>query len=136
MSKRSNSRKLAMRLVYQFGIRNADLTVLFADLDTDPYAPETVTWAYDLAEKTVTHLDVIDTAIAEHSHHWDMDRLNHVDKALLRMAIAEIHYIGTPFQVVINEILELSKQYSTEESTTFINGILDAYVKQACLPES
>ena len=65
-----------------------------------------------------------------------MDRLNQIDKALLRLGISEINYTDTPYQVVLNEMIELSKVYSTEESSKFINGILGKFVKETCLQDS
>ena len=135
MSKRSNSRKLAMRMLYQLDIRQLELATIFNDLEKDKYAEETVNWAFELASITNTNLDDIDGHIAKLSIDWESDRINHIDKALLRMGMAEINYIGTPYQVVINEILELSKEYSTEESAKFINGILDKFVKETCSPD-
>jgi transcription antitermination protein NusB len=137
MSKRSNSRKLAMRMIYQIDIRdNASLSSIFEDLETDTYAEDTQKWAYELAKNTVDHLDTIDTIIKKYSIEWDMDRLNHIDKALLRIGIAEMDYDNTPVQVVVNEVLELAKTYSTEESAKFINGILGKYASDTCSPDS
>ncbi|MEK9727773.1 MAG: transcription antitermination factor NusB [Candidatus Margulisiibacteriota bacterium] len=136
MSKRANSRKMAMRMIYQHDIRNQELTSIFEDLDKSQYAEETVDWAFKLAETTVNHIDSIDEIIAKYSIDWAPDRLNRIDRALLRIGIAEINHTDTPFQVVINEIIEISKIYSTEESAKFINGILDKYVKDTCLQDS
>ena len=61
---------------------------------------------------------------------------NQIDKALLRLGISEINYTDTPYQVVLNEMIELSKVYSTEESSKFINGILGKFVKETCLQDS
>jgi N utilization substance protein B len=135
MSKRSNSRKLAMRMLYQLDIRNAELPTLYDDLEKDQYADETVDWAFKLASATCVHMDSIDSIIKNYSIDWEPDRLNRVDFALLRLALAEINHLGTPYQVVINEVLELSKEYSAEESAKFINGILDKYVKDSCLQD-
>jgi transcription antitermination protein NusB len=136
MSKRSNSRKLAMRMIYQLEIRDASLPEIFEDMETDNYAEDTQQWAYQLAKNTTDHLNEIDKIITSYSIEWDMDRLNLVDKALLRIGIAEMDYDNTPVQVVVNEILELAKTYSTEESTKFINGILGKYASDSCSPDS
>jgi len=136
MSKRANSRKLAMRMLYQMSIRTTNLAVVFEDIETHTYAEDTVHWAYHLAKVTLDHLTDIDTIITNYSIDWDMDRLNHVDKALLRLGIGEINYTDTPYQVVLNEMIELSKTYSTEESAKFINGILGKYVKETCSLDS
>lgn len=55
---------------------------------------------------------------------FDYERVYKVDLALLSLALTEILYIGTPKAVVINEVLEISKKYSTEKSSGFINGVL------------
>ncbi|MBF1051794.1 MAG: transcription antitermination factor NusB, partial [Peptostreptococcaceae bacterium] len=52
-----------------------------------------------------------------------------IDLAILRTAITEIKYVATPYKVAINEALELSKKFSDEKSTKFINGVLKDYVK-------
>tara|TARA_A100001015_G_scaffold320677_1_gene447958 strand:- start:1392 stop:1802 length:411 start_codon:yes stop_codon:yes gene_type:complete len=136
MSKRANSRKLAMRMVYQMGVKTTDLATVFEDLEKDKYAEDTVNWAYHLAKTTHDHLSDVDKIIENYSIGWDMDRLNQLDKALLRLGISEINYTDTPFQVVLNEIIELSKIYSTDESSKFINGILGKYVKETCSQDS
>lgn len=136
MSKRGNSRKLAMRMLYQMGIRTTELAIIFEDLDKGAYAEDTVNWAYHLAKVTQDHIDDIDKIIETYSIDWDMDRLNQVDKALLRLGIGEINYTDTPYQVVLNEMIELSKTYSTDESSKFINGILGKYVNEACSQDS
>lgn len=132
MSKRSNSRKLAMRVMYQFDIRNSELNDIFSDLETDSYAPETIQWAEHLTDLTKENLTEIDSIIHNYSIDWEMERINHIDKALLRIGIGEINYTDTPYQVVINEIIELSKTYSTEDSSKFINGILGKFIKDTC----
>ena len=136
MSKRANSRKLAMRMLYQMGIRTTNLAIIFEDMEKDKYGEETINWAYHLAKVTQDHLDDIDQIIENYSIDWDMDRLNQVDKALLRLGIGEINYTDTPYQVVLNEMIELSKTYSTEESAKFINGILGKYVNETCSQDS
>lgn len=55
---------------------------------------------------------------------WQLSRLPKIDQDILRMAVAEIYYLGTPEKVVINESIEIAKRYSDEESHRFINGVL------------
>jgi N utilization substance protein B len=132
MSKRSNSRKLAMRMLYQLGIRTTDLADVFESLEKDQYQEETVNLAYHLAKITHDNLLSIDPIIEEYSIDWELSRLSQVDKAILRLGLGEILYYDTPHQVVLNEMIELSKEYSTDESPKFINGILGKYVKEQC----
>jgi N utilization substance protein B len=118
--------------MYQFDIRSTTLTNIFSTLETESYATETIKWAEkitDLAEKNLAEIDKI---IDKYSIDWDMDRISHIDKALLRIGISEINYTDTPYQVVVNEIIELSKEYSTEDSSKFINGILGKFIKETC----
>ncbi len=136
MSKRANSRKLAMRMIYQMDVRSATLADVFEDLEKEQYAEETINWAYHLAKTTTDHMTDTDVIIEKYSIGWDMDRLNQLDKALLRLGISEINHTDTPYQVVLNEIIELSKTYSTEESSKFINGIMGKYVKESCSQDS
>lgn len=69
--------------------------------------------------------ELIDNQIQKFAKGWDIQRLVKMDKDILRIAIAELLYIkDTPMKVVVDEALELAKKYSTEESSSFINGIL------------
>ena len=132
MSKRSNSRKLAMRVMYQYDLRKISLTDIFSELETKDYSQDTIQWAENITNLAEEHLSNIDTIIHDYTIDWNIDRLSYVDKALLRIGISEIIYTDTPFQVVVNEIIELSKTYSSEEASKFINGILGQFVKDKC----
>tara|TARA_A100001015_G_scaffold319799_1_gene443920 strand:+ start:296 stop:721 length:426 start_codon:yes stop_codon:yes gene_type:complete len=141
MSKRSNSRKLAMRMLYQFSIRSEHTIASIAEsMETNAFAEDTVSWAITLSETVVNHLDMIDSVIESLAIEWNLERIHLIDKALLRLGIAEIKFIETPFQVVMNEIIELSKEYSTDDSPKFINGILGKFIENElketeCLPD-
>ena len=68
--------------------------------------------------------------IKSHLEKWEIDRVAHIDRILLKMGICEIHFIDDiPPKVTISEMVEISKIYSTDESPIFINGILDAVYK-------
>ena len=68
--------------------------------------------------------------IKSHLENWEIDRVSHIDRILLKMGICEIHFIDDiPPKVTISEMVEISKIYSTDESPIFINGILDAVYK-------
>ncbi len=73
----------------------------------------------------------IDKIISELAFGWDIDRLFKIDKNILRISIAEIIFIkDAPHKVVIDEALELAKKYSTDDSPSFINGILAKVVEK------
>lgn len=120
---------------------------------------EKVTTLLNAAEKTIAALDVaefsvlsdrtdvkryieqifktykeqkteIDNLIKQYAIGWDIDRLFKIDKDILRIAISELVYIkGAPVKVVIDEAIELAKKYSTDDSPSFINGILAKVVE-------
>jgi transcription antitermination protein NusB len=68
----------------------------------------------------------IDQRIAGKSEHWRLDRMPAVDRNILRLAVFEMKDMDTPPAVVIDEALELARKFSTDESVSFINGVLDA----------
>lgn len=71
----------------------------------------------------------IDHRISEKSAHWKLERMPIVDRNILRLAIYEMSQQETPPAVVIDEALELARQFSGDESVAFINGVLDAVHK-------
>ena len=68
----------------------------------------------------------IDKRITEKSEHWRLERMPVVDRNILRLAVYEMNEMKTPAPVVIDEALELARQFSGDESVSFINGVLDA----------
>ncbi|MCF8383046.1 MAG: transcription antitermination factor NusB [Chlorobium sp.] len=74
------------------------------------------------------HMSEIDLYISNHTFNWDMSRIAIIDKNILRMALAEILYCeDIPPKVSINEAIEIAKKFSsTDKSSKFVNGILDA----------
>jgi transcription antitermination protein NusB len=81
-------------------------------------------YALDVLIQVQTHRDEIDRALSENMVEWKLDRLARVDRDILRMAVAELLYLGTPDRVAINEAVELAKRYSGEDGHRFINGVL------------
>jgi N utilization substance protein B len=70
--------------------------------------------------------------IKSHLQNWDMDRVALLDKLVLVMGICEIYFLDdVPPKVTISEAIEIAKKFSTEESSSFVNGILDAVYKDA-----
>jgi N utilization substance protein B len=78
-----------------------------------------------------TNQQNIDSAIEAEAVGWKLNRLPKVDLAILRLGICELHYReDIPGAVTINECVDLAKHYSTENSGTFINGVLSTILKQ------
>jgi N utilization substance protein B len=102
-------------------------TCFKSDQKAQPYA-ET------LINGISAHQKEIDSALADCSHHWRVERMALVDRNILRIAAYEVLYIeDVPATVAINEALEIAKRYAEPESISFINGILDNLQgKRAC----
>jgi len=133
MGKRATGRKLAMQMLYQSDIRQVAVSsFLKAYLDNTPYAESTKEWASELALKAYEFHAEADLLIQKYAIDWDLDRLTPVDKSILRIAIYELKHTDTPISIVLNEAIEISKRYSTDESPKFINGILGTFVKEEC----
>tara|TARA_B100001113_G_C21038442_1_gene591217 strand:- start:247 stop:672 length:426 start_codon:yes stop_codon:yes gene_type:complete len=138
MGSRHTGRKLAMQVLFQADIQNAlDIDEIMSDyFSLKTYHSETLKWSKMLVLGTWSSRLEIDNMIGQYLIGWDINRVNRIDLSLLRLAIYEIKMIKTPARVVINEMLELSKKYGTDESCKFINGVLDTYVRDQCLQES
>lgn len=79
-----------------------------------------------LLEGTLRECEKFNELIAKQSEHWRLERMAFVDRNILRFAIYELMYFDdVPNSVTINEAVEIAKRYGTDESASFINGILD-----------
>lgn len=76
-----------------------------------------------------THKDEIKELISNSLKGITIDRVYKIDLALIYLALIEINYLNTPCKVVLNEIVELAKKYSTDKSAKFLNGFLANFVK-------
>ena len=102
---------------------------------------EEISWQKDPGEQrdfieeifngTLEHVEAIDELISSFAVGWKVDRLAFLDRNILRMAIYELlYYDETPAEVVINEAIELAKEYGTDNAPKFVNGILDRVWKE------
>lgn len=88
-----------------------------------------------LARGAYASIERTDSKIATKSENWRLDRMPAVDRNILRLAIFEMRDIGTPGPIVIDEALELARQFSGEDSVSFINGLLDAVRREIDSPD-
>ena len=130
MGKRSTGRKLAVQAIYQTEIRKENLPDFIGPfLSSLTLQDDTLGWAEELSYGTWQKLEDVDQEIVKYAVGWDIERMNMLDKSILRVAFYELLFTETPHNVVIDEAIEVSKKYSTEESPKFINGILGQYIK-------
>lgn len=86
-----------------------------------------IPYALELSRGTMRNIDRIDTLIRESASNWRIERIASTDRNLLRIAVCEMLFSEeAPDQVVINEAVEIAKRYGTEDSPSFVNGVLDA----------
>ena len=85
-----------------------------------------VDFAEQLARRVAEHAARIDDIIGKSSRNWRLERMSRVDRNILRLATCELlHFADTPTRVVLNEAVELAKQFGTAESPAFVNGVVD-----------
>lgn len=78
----------------------------------------------ELASQVLGKKDELDATISESAPQWPVDKLNHIDLAILRLATFEILFSDTPNKVIIDEAVELAKEFGGESSPSFVNGVL------------
>lgn len=112
-----------------------DFEIFWAD--TDEKDPDVRTFAEDLIFGTVKNLEEIDVLIQKVAEKWRLLRMASIDRNILRFSTYELLFRkDIPAAVTINEAIEISKKYSTLESASFVNGILDKISKENKLADS
>ena len=103
----------------------AILALEIAEFTTLENQSEVKNYTIEIAEQFKLHAKEIDAEIQKYSNGWDISRLVKMDKDILRIAITELLFVkGAPLKVVCDEAVELAKKYSTDDSSSFVNGIL------------
>jgi N utilization substance protein B len=142
MPARHRSRQRALQVLYQWDLRKLPLeeaiTNLYQTLITEenPKWPDPDPFMETLSAGVVKGIEWIDRRISERSENWRLERMATVDRNILRLAVYEMTDVGTPPPVVIDEALELARQFSGEESVSFINGVLDAVHRYSKPPQA
>jgi len=128
MSARRKARELALCGLYAYELSQNPLDQIRDEVIRNGNMNEMIqNFAGDLLTTTVEHLDEFDTMIKSRTLNWDFERIAIIDKLILRLSICEFLYFpDIPPKVSIDEAIEISKNYSTEKSGKFINGILDS----------
>lgn len=106
-------------------VEKALLAIEIAEFTTLENQSEVKNYTVEIAEQYKLNHKEIDNEIQKYSNGWDISRMVKIDKDILRIAITELlHIQDTPVKVVVDEAVELAKKYSTEDSSSFVNGIL------------
>lgn len=135
MGKRRKAREIVLDVLYYYEIASESRNSLLERITQKKgISKEIKEYATRLLSTTIENLEVIDSKLKKIIKNWDLDRVAIIDKSILRFASAEILFLpDIPVKVSIDEAVELAKKYSTENSGSFVNGILDKIARQANL---
>jgi N utilization substance protein B len=126
MEGRRAARERALELMYEAEAKNSTGAEI---IDGLPVAPDE--YACSLVTGVDDHRDEIDAVVAHYAKGWTLERMPAVDRALLRLGTYELlHRPEVPVGVVISEAVELASQFSTDDSSRFVNGVLGAIAKR------
>ena len=137
MASRRKARILAFQALYAWDMSGTPVRDLldFSWLDEekrDGLDEELKTFARFIIAGAIENKDSVDGAIQEHLQNWSFERLKKVDLAILRMgAYSLLYQKDIPAQITIDEAIEIAKEYGSEDSYRFINGVLDGIWKAA-----
>lgn len=142
---------MAIQMLYQADLGNVPMRSVFADFQPQEYlhedesakpatrhkdeSKEAFRYAQTLVEGTLSHQEEIDELIRRQAEHWRLERMPAVDRNILRLAVFEFLYeTDVPKLVILDEAIELAKEFGTEQSGRFVNGVLDGILKTQSLP--
>ena len=133
---RHQARQAALQMLYQWEVGRLSMFEVRQTFWTHGEAVGELSddlraFATQLADGVAEAIGETDPLIADAAQHWRIERMNVMDRLILRLAIYEfLHQPATPGKVIINEALELARTFSGDEAVRFINGILDAVRKK------
>lgn len=127
MGARRKAREYALQALYLVDITSLTMEkALRGVMKADEIEEKTKEFATTLATQAHAHRQELDATIVKYTENWEMSRMAVLDRNLLRLGAYELMYQPeTPISVIINEAVEIAKDFSTEDSGKFINGILD-----------
>ena len=127
MGNRRKLRELALQVLFQLDMTKQDAAQAFTQIEEHfTKRDEDHEFAERIVLGIVKHSKEIDHLIEQFSENWRIDRMSIIDRNILRMAIFELLYCeDIPPKVTINEAIDLGKRFGSEESGSFVNGLLD-----------
>jgi N utilization substance protein B len=125
MSGRRAARRTALFLLYQWDLTRQPLASLYEG-EVDPFARE-------LAEAVIERVEELDREITESADDWSADRLGALERNILRIGVYELAGDDVPVEVAINEAVELTKRYASDDAARLVNGILGRIAREKAL---
>jgi transcription antitermination protein NusB len=150
MRKLSRSREFALQILYQMDMTKQPPVDIFEDfwkdrtdlaleepekeaIEKDKKDADVRQYAQKIVAGVFEHLADIDRVIERYAENWTIIRMACVDRNILRLSTYELMYVDEiPIKVAINEAVELAKRYGENDSSKFVNGILDRIAKTEC----
>jgi len=128
---RKQAREHVLKILFEIDVGGGDAELILDDffselgVNINSTKDKNLLYIKRTIEGTMINLDKIDSIIKEYSIDWKLDRLANVDKSVLRFSIFEILFVeDIPYEVTINEAIEITKKYNSDDSGRFVNGIL------------
>jgi transcription antitermination protein NusB len=129
---RNKARKRAFQILFEADQRDADVQTVLGDwmrhARTDSRQPPVTEYTMQLVEGYAKYEKRIDDLISTYAVDWTLDRMPVVDRNILRLGAYELLWVDeTPDAVVIDEAVQLAKEFSTDDSPAFVNGLLGRF---------
>jgi len=127
MGARSTAREAALQMLFALDTTGNDVDQTIYDYWREtPGDPEGKAYANELVTGVMSVINDLDSRIGGASAHWRVERMTRVDRNVLRLGVYELAYRSeVPRAVALDEAVELAKRYGAEESSAFVNGVLD-----------
>ena len=125
------ARIFALKMAYAYEMTNQDGSLVDDNINIDnslnDQSEDIAIYSKKIVNTCVENIKDIDSLITSKSANWDINRIAFIDKIIIRLALTEMMYFDeVPPKVSIVEAVEISKEFSTKDSSSFINGILDS----------
>lgn len=130
MATRTHAREAVISLLYAYQSGNAEVEGFASSfLESRKIKNKQKDFALGLFAGVMEHLESIDLELAQNLKEWDFERLGQMEKSILRLGAYEIAHTSTDAPVVINEAIELAKNFCDDNASRLINGVLDKIKK-------
>jgi len=143
VGQRRKAREMAVQCLYsleyaevqdeyrEYGLLNAYPEILEELASAEGVNPGSPVYAFadELVKNTIINIGEVEAEIDRFTDHWSLETIARLDRSVLTLAVYELKFTTTPAPIVINEAIEISKKYCSEQTGKFINGILDAIQK-------
>lgn len=130
MSARGKARKRALDIIFEAESKQVPILMVLGEhvrRRESEGDPELNAYAVDLVNLIASHQSQIDGEITSNSQGWSLERMPDVDRAILRVSVAELLFMpDTPHAVVVSQAVELAQSLSTDDSGSFVHGVLGA----------